>query len=309
MNALSTPVHSVVDFDMPHQFIPLGHSELAYWKVGSGPDLLLVHGFPLHSATYRNLLPVLSQCFTCHLMDHPGAGKSRIIHRKAFSFEANADDLIKAMRQLGVSTYGIVAHDSGGAIARHIAASKQDSIFGLILSGTEIPQHRSFLFWTLLLMGKIPGGFNGFVHGLRIGLVRRSHFAFGATFNDTAKIEGEFFELFIRPLIESASLRQNHVDMLSTLDTSKIDELAILHPKITAPVQCIWGKHDPYFPLHALKKMTTQFSTPVDIKVFEEGKLFVHEEYPVEFAQHAVEFLQHCLSTQKRLRPEQYVQA
>ena len=51
--------------------------EVAYRRVGTGPDVLFVHGWPVSSATFRTLLPHLTDHVTCHLIDLPGAGSSR----------------------------------------------------------------------------------------------------------------------------------------------------------------------------------------------------------------------------------------
>ena len=52
----------------PDRWIPVGDarpdgthaSEVAYRKVGSGPDVLFVHGWPASAATWRGLLPHLA---------------------------------------------------------------------------------------------------------------------------------------------------------------------------------------------------------------------------------------------------------
>src|SRR5262245_53887289 len=60
----------------PRAFLDVGHSRLAYRRFGQGPDVVLVHGWPLHSATFRRLVPLLADAFTCHLFDLPGAGQT-----------------------------------------------------------------------------------------------------------------------------------------------------------------------------------------------------------------------------------------
>ena len=46
----------------PERFLDVGEGEAAYRRVGSGPDVLFVHGWPVSGATFRLLLP--------HLVDH-----------------------------------------------------------------------------------------------------------------------------------------------------------------------------------------------------------------------------------------------
>ncbi len=52
-------------------------AELAYWRVGSGPTLVFVHGWPLSSATWVKLVPELSEHFTCVVFDQSGTGQTR----------------------------------------------------------------------------------------------------------------------------------------------------------------------------------------------------------------------------------------
>ena len=49
---------------------------LAVQHIGSGPDLVLVHGWGLHSGVWAPLLPVLSGHYRLHLVDLPGHGNS-----------------------------------------------------------------------------------------------------------------------------------------------------------------------------------------------------------------------------------------
>lgn len=42
----------------PARFLDVGTADVAYRIVGSGPDVLFVHGWPVSSATFRTLLPI-----------------------------------------------------------------------------------------------------------------------------------------------------------------------------------------------------------------------------------------------------------
>ncbi|MGH3584380.1 MAG: alpha/beta fold hydrolase, partial [Mycobacterium sp.] len=61
----------------PERFLDVGAGEVAYRTIGTGPDVLFVHGWPVSSATFRTLLPYLVDHVSCHLIDLPGAGSSR----------------------------------------------------------------------------------------------------------------------------------------------------------------------------------------------------------------------------------------
>src|SRR5262245_65898218 len=63
-------------FARPHDYITLDHGRLAYWRYGRGPEVVLNHGWPLHSATFRRIVPALARTFTLHLIDLPGTRTS-----------------------------------------------------------------------------------------------------------------------------------------------------------------------------------------------------------------------------------------
>ncbi|WP_289286554.1 alpha/beta fold hydrolase, partial [Methylophaga sp. UBA3991] len=45
-------------------------------SIGHGPDLVLVHGWSMHSGVWSPLLELFSEHFCCHLVDLPGHGQS-----------------------------------------------------------------------------------------------------------------------------------------------------------------------------------------------------------------------------------------
>ena len=45
-------------------------------QIGKGDNLVFIHGFPTHGYTWRKLVPSLSKCFKCHILDLPGLGDS-----------------------------------------------------------------------------------------------------------------------------------------------------------------------------------------------------------------------------------------
>src|SRR5437773_1117786 len=58
----------------PQRYIELDHARIATWSIGQGPDLVFVHGWPLWSATFRRIAPLLAKDFRLHFFDLPGTG-------------------------------------------------------------------------------------------------------------------------------------------------------------------------------------------------------------------------------------------
>ena len=103
----------------PEQFIDVDGVEVAFRKIGSGPEVLFVHGWPVNGATFRCLLPYLVDNVTCHLIDLHGAGASKFDTNTPLSVDQHIHSVKRVIDHLGVDQIAIVGHNSGGMIARH----------------------------------------------------------------------------------------------------------------------------------------------------------------------------------------------
>ncbi len=94
-------------------------------KGGSGPPLLLVHGYPQTHVMWHRVAPALAQQFTCFIADLRGYGESSIpasdAEHRVYSKRAMARDLVSVMAQLGHQRFAIVGHDRGGRVAYRMA--------------------------------------------------------------------------------------------------------------------------------------------------------------------------------------------
>lgn len=277
-------------FKAPHARIDLPDGKLAYYRFGRGPDVVAIHGWPLHAATFRTLLPYLVRDFTVHLFDLPGTGQTE--WRGAIGFEPNAAAIRAGIDAIGLSRYALLAHDSGGVMARLVAAS-DSRVRGLVLCGSEIPGHHPPLLQAYLLVAKVPGLPRLLMGGLQIGALRRSGIGFGTCFRDPAYADGEFAEWFVRPLAKKEVVR-GQMGLLQGFDFDFIDRLAEVHGRITAPTLCIWGDRDPFFPIEKARAMLPQFGGGAKLVAIPGAKLFAHEDHPAEFASHARPFLASC---------------
>src|SRR5690348_10648393 len=103
---------------MTTSMLDLGATRLFHTKTGSGPDLLFLHGWPLHGETWRAIVPRLASRYTCHVLDLPGAGKTEWTDATRISLRDHADTVLRAIDALKLERVAFVAHDSGAAIAR-----------------------------------------------------------------------------------------------------------------------------------------------------------------------------------------------
>tara|TARA_R110002110_G_scaffold12615_11_gene59681 strand:- start:1269 stop:2150 length:882 start_codon:yes stop_codon:yes gene_type:complete len=115
--------------------------EIAYATGGSGPPLLLLHGFPQTHAMWRDVAPALAQHFTVVASDLRGYGASgKPRGDGAFSFRNMAKDQQALMAHLGLDRFHLVGHDRGGRTAHRLALDHPDCVLSLTVMDI-IPTH------------------------------------------------------------------------------------------------------------------------------------------------------------------------
>jgi haloalkane dehalogenase len=266
----------------PDRHLKVDHGEVAYRRVGAGPDVLFVHGWPVCGATFRGLLPHLAPHVTCHLIDLVGSGQSRFDRAARIDLPRHIASIRRVVDELGLESVAVVGHDSGGMMARHAMAGDR-RLRSMALINTEQPQGLSWRFRHFLLMSKAPG-FESMLAwaGMRRGL-RRNRFLLGDCFTDPSLLDGEFEEFFLAPLRDDPERRWAAGELVRSFEPRFVTDLAAVHAKLNVPVQLAWGEDDPFFPLDWARQMVATFPD-ARLHVVRGAKLFSHEEKPAEVA-------------------------
>ena len=277
-------------FDTSAEVIDTGTARLPVRRFGSGPPLLLVHGFPLSGFTWRKVLPELSQRYTCYALDLPGLGASEWTDATDFSFPGQGRTLKSLVDRLGLDRYAVLAQNTGGTFARYLALADVARVTKLVLINTEMPNHRPpwIPFYQFLM--RLPGILPMFSLLLRSRAYLRSPMGFGGCFTDLRLIEGDFHEHVVAPLVRSAQRRDGLRRYLVGAHWEPVDALAHEHARLTMPVRLIWGADDPTFPVALARAMATQFPN-ADMVEIPRARLLVHEECPAEVAGAIASFL------------------
>jgi haloacetate dehalogenase len=99
---------------------------------GSGPAVLLLHGYPQTSLMWHAVAPLLAARFTVVAADLPGYGDSfrppPTEDHAAHGKRALGADLVAVMAILGHSTFAVAGHDRGGRVAYRMALDAPDRI-------------------------------------------------------------------------------------------------------------------------------------------------------------------------------------
>jgi haloacetate dehalogenase len=99
---------------------------------GSGPPLLLLHGFPQTHLMWRAVAPLLARRFTVVCADLRGYGRSgcppSAPDHSPYAKRAMARDMVAAMRQLGFERFSVAGHDRGARVAYRLALDAAERI-------------------------------------------------------------------------------------------------------------------------------------------------------------------------------------
>lgn len=151
--------------------------KIHYLRAGAGPALVLVHGYPESSLTWRKIMPELAKTFTVIAPDTRGTGQSSLTD--SFSLEDVADDIYELIKSLGFTRVRLVGQDFGVQVASACTAKRRDIVSALVviespLSGFGLEDlfarfwHFGFMaspFSELLIAGKEKEFFSTFAFG------------------------------------------------------------------------------------------------------------------------------------------------
>lgn len=104
---------------------------------GTGPALLLLHGFPQTHIIWRKVADELAQHYTLVMPDLRGYGDSSKPHGNAdhsnYSKRVMAQDMIEVMHALGHTSFYLCGHDRGGRVAHRLALDHPEAVKKLMV--------------------------------------------------------------------------------------------------------------------------------------------------------------------------------
>jgi haloacetate dehalogenase len=117
------------------RMVDTGAAPIFTRRAGSGPPVLLLHGFPETQLMWRAIAPLLARAHTVVCADLRGYGQSACPEstpdHAPYSKRALAADMVAVMERLGFRRFAVAGHDRGGRVAQRMALDAPDRVAAL----------------------------------------------------------------------------------------------------------------------------------------------------------------------------------
>ena len=214
-----------------------------YLETGSGPPVVLLHGFPETNYAWRYQIPVLASHYRVIAPDLRGYGETE---KPASGYDKRnmATDLRELMKALDIRKIALVGHDRGARVATRFAKDHPDAIDRLVVMDNvptrivardfDAQKAKAYWFFLFHLVPDLP---EALIAGREAIWLR--HF-FSDWCYDPAAISDEAFDTYVRAYQAPGAVRGAMADYRANAEDIAQD-IADAEVKIACPVMSLWG--------------------------------------------------------------------
>ncbi|MCA8061400.1 alpha/beta hydrolase [Burkholderia sp. AU38729] len=215
-----------------------------YLDAGSGPVVVLLHGFPETSYAWRHQIPVLARTYRVIAPDLRGYGET---DKPASGYDKRnmALDIIRLLDALGIEKVVLVGHDRGARVATRLAKDHPERVDRLVVMD-NVPTRivaenmspktaRAYWFFLFHLVVDLP---ETLIAGNEEAWLR--HFFSDWCYNPHT-IEGTDFETYVKAYKRPGAVRGAMSDYRANAQDVEQDQ-ADADIRIACPTMAIWGE-------------------------------------------------------------------
>jgi haloacetate dehalogenase len=225
--------------------------EINLVTAGSGPPVLLLHGYPQTHAIWRKVAPRLAERYTVVAADLRGYGDSSkpsgLPDHANYAKREMARDQLEAMRALGHDSFYLVGHDRGARVAHRLALDHPSAVRRLVtldivptkvvFDSTNMALANAYYHWFFMLR---PAPFPETMIGSNPEAWLRFHM--GGRFAGLAPFEPEGWPEYLR-CFDAASIHGSCEDYRAagTIDLEHDAASLAEGRRMTCPTLVLWG--------------------------------------------------------------------
>ena len=247
----------------------VGGLDISYLSEGSGPPILLLHGWGSNQQTFDQLSRDLASKYTVLRLDLPGFGGSQP-PKESWTLDAYVDFVESFLDKIKTpKLYALIGHSLGGRIAIRAQATHRLSSDKLVLvasHGIAIPRSPRLVAYRIV--AKIGKAFLS-IFPARVGEKMRHRLYARAGSTDYMNVTPAMKQTF-----------QNIVSQDLRSDAARIDTDSLL----------IYGENDDTTPV-AFGRTFAELMPKARLEVVEDAEHYVHTDQPAKVAKLVKEFL------------------
>lgn len=229
-----------------HRMLRAGR-RLRLARLGSGPPVVLLHGYPDTLQVWCRVAPLLAERFEVIAFDWPGQGSSDEWPGGATP-QLLARRLAMILDELGVSCPTVVGIDMGGQPALALAALEPSAVGRLVVMNSLVFGDGPTSYEIRLLRRY---GFNRFALRRLPGIVfRRAVRTFlprGVRLDEP--LRADFWSAFRQPAV------RRFISKMCAAYQGTLADLPTLYATITCPTLVLWAEHDGHFPVAQARRL------------------------------------------------------
>lgn len=260
------------DWNLPESFASRS-GEVRWCRIGAGEPVVLLHGTPWSSYTWRNIADALARRHTVYCWDMPGYGRSEMSAGQDVSLAAQGEVFAELLAHWELERPQVIAHDFGGAVAlrAHLLHGAQYTSLALVNVVAVAPWGSPFF----QLVREHADVFEQIPPHLHQALV--------SAYIDTAsspRLHPAVLQRLVEPWLgedgQSAFYRQ-----IAQADQRHTDEVQPQYSELRLPVLVCWGADDTWIPVDRAHTLAAAIPG-ARLELIEDAGHLVQEDAPAQ---------------------------
>jgi haloacetate dehalogenase len=263
-----------------------------YRACGAGPALVLLHGWPQTSYSWRKVMPLLAPHYRCIAPDLRGMGDTDK-PVSGYDMRTVATDIHALIEVLGLEDVYMIGADWGGLVARRYALDRPGALDRLCIVDI-VPHDQIFANFTPSYARGAWHYFWNAVPDLPEKLVAHDVRGFLQAFfrpkTHNPETLDEFIDEYARAYSKPGALRGGFAYYKAMFDENPALDAENPDARIAEPVHCVWGNSGGMGGPFDVLAMWRSVAPDVTGRGLDECGHYVHEERPVDLAAEIIAF-------------------
>jgi pimeloyl-ACP methyl ester carboxylesterase len=218
--------------------------DMHYIEAGQGPPVVLLHGWPFTSFSWRKTIPALASRYRVIAPDLRGYGETEK-PTTGYDKRTMARDVLELCRGLGIGRIALIGHDRGARVATRFAKDHPEVIDRLVVIDNiptvyvaeRVDARLAAKYW-IFFFNQVPDLPEALISGREDIWIR--YFARTWSYDPHFLSEKEIAE-YVRAYAQPGALRGGFADYRAGGEDVAQDR-ADRHVKISCPTLALWGR-------------------------------------------------------------------